>query len=36
MSFRGYKIKETKGNILNAGAKLVWQQGFNNTDLQKI
>ena len=29
-------MKQTKGKILSAGAKLVWQKGFNDTGLQEI
>ena len=29
-------MKQTKGKILSAGAKLVWQKGFNNAGLQEI
>ena len=29
-------MKQTKGKLLSAGARLVWQKGFNNTGLQEI
>ena len=29
-------MKHSKGKILSAGAKLVWQKGFNDTGLQEI